>query len=156
MVKRTNPSIIKQQYGISLVEVLASIVIVTIVSSLVYSIVIKSNDHYNNQYDKNMELSDISYKLKLLTKEIRKASDVNYLSPNSMDLVIESATTNFYYDSSAKTLYKDSSVYIHNVEKFVLTPNSTHPNKVAIINIEIINDKLKDSIQTKIIVRSGD
>lgn len=72
---------IKQQYGLTLIEVLAVLVIVSIVAVLLVSILNSSTSNHQKQVTKNRELQDASYALKIITKDFRRA--LNYEENNA-------------------------------------------------------------------------
>ena len=64
---------IKQQQGLTLVEVLAVLVIFSIISVLLMNILGFSTSTYQKQLTKNKELQNTSIVLKLITKDFRKS-----------------------------------------------------------------------------------
>lgn len=72
---------IKQQHGLTLIEVLAVLVIVSIIAVLLVSILSSSTSNHQKQVTKNKELQDASYALKIITKDFRRA--LNYEENNA-------------------------------------------------------------------------
>ncbi|WP_251397635.1 PulJ/GspJ family protein [Ureibacillus chungkukjangi] len=147
-----------KQYGYSLLEVLASIVILAIVSLLLFSIISNGKDQYNRQADKNQELTTISYKLKVFTQEIRKVKEVEYMNNGDsirfMNAENPSAQKIIYdYDQSTKTLNKNNEPFLSNVESFVVTQSGLF---VSDITIKIKHEKLRNPISTTISIRSSE
>ena len=63
----------KHQQGFTLVETLAVVVIISIISVLLFSILSSSTSTHQKQA-KKQNLQDTSYALKLITKDFRKAT----------------------------------------------------------------------------------
>lgn len=72
--------------GITLVELLASIVLASIIMLLVYSVLMTGIKQYNNQFEKNNQQTDISYTLKIITKDIRKTANPIWKSNKEIEL----------------------------------------------------------------------
>lgn len=68
--------ILKKQNGISLVEGLAVIIIISIVGMLLVNIILSGQKEYSDQSIKNQDLKDISYALKVITKELRQNHNI--------------------------------------------------------------------------------
>lgn len=137
--------------GSSLVEVLAIVIILSIVGSILFGVIIQGKEQYEDQSQTNQELSDLSYSLKLFTKDLRKALSVESTSANRMTIKDESGSIDHLeYFPIEKKLIKNGDPYIDNVVEFIFSKNG--------LNVEIINIKLQNEsneISTQIVVRSG-
>ncbi|RHW39492.1 hypothetical protein D1B33_01210 [Lysinibacillus yapensis] len=143
------------QYGITLIEVLATILILGMVVLLLFSVIKNGQEQYGNQMDKNQDLFDISYGLKLFTKDIRKATEVTF-DNNTSTLTLkldENGTkySNFVYVSEAKILKKVGTTILENVTVF--NPTVINSGEVSEITI-VIKAENSDPISTKISLRS--
>lgn len=65
------------QKGFTLVELLATLVILTIISILLFSVINNGKSQFTDQTRTNKELSEVSYALKLMTKDIRQYGNVS-------------------------------------------------------------------------------
>ena len=81
MKKQTN-----NERGITLVELLAAIVLASIVMMLIYSVLMTGTKQYKSQFDKNKQVTEISYTLKMITKDIRKTEKPILISSSEIDL----------------------------------------------------------------------
>ncbi|KGR91244.1 hypothetical protein CD30_07335 [Ureibacillus massiliensis 4400831 = CIP 108448 = CCUG 49529] len=137
--------------GSSLVEVLAIVIILSIVGSILFGVIIQGKEQYEDQSQTNQELFDLSYSLKLFTKDLRKALSVESTSANRMTIKDESGSIDrLEYFPIEKKLIKNGDPYIDNVVEFIFSKNG--------LNVEIINIKLQNEsneISTQIVVRSG-
>ncbi|MDQ0430533.1 prepilin-type N-terminal cleavage/methylation domain-containing protein [Planomicrobium stackebrandtii] len=79
--------LLKQQRGITLVELLAVIVIGGIVMVLILSIFSNGNKTYQNQTARSEQITDMRYIAKVVTKEIRMTDKVSIVNG---DLVLGS------------------------------------------------------------------
>ncbi|WP_299510788.1 prepilin-type N-terminal cleavage/methylation domain-containing protein [uncultured Rummeliibacillus sp.] len=112
--------------GISLVEILAAIVIMSILSILILYLLTKSTTQYNEQLNEANQLNDISYVLKIITKEIRKTT-VDNIQPINNGIKINN--TNYRLDNSTHTIYK----YTGNPDDF------SKNDEVLATNVEIFD-----------------
>ena len=72
--------------GITLIEILASIIILSIVSMFVFNIIVSSQNQQKVQQKEQNNLYDLTYTLKLITKDVRMSTS---------------------YDDTSKTFLKD-------------------------------------------------
>lgn len=105
---------LKNQHGISLVEVLGVIVILSFVGVLLFSIISSGQKQHSNQSEKNRELQDISYALKVITKEIRQNPGTIDVDSSLNKLEINGVS----YERSGKDLMRDSTIFISNIAEF--------------------------------------
>lgn len=131
------------QQGLSLVELIAVIAITSFIAIIIYSVLLSGEKQYNTQSSDNQELSDIAYTLKVLTKEIRKSSDVE-VTGNT--LVISGVT--YAYSPDTKSILKDGVTSFRDIEGFSVSKNED------VITITITGKQNK-TVSTKIVVRSG-
>lgn len=139
-----------KQSGLSLVEVLATIVVIVLISSLVFGVINNSKRIYDDQVDKNQILTDTSYFLKVITKEIRKNPDKVIVNENENILTI----VDTQYKKIEKTIIAESrhskTDLINNIDFFKV---SYENNGNLVIAIKFLDD---ENVQkTSINVRSG-
>lgn len=151
---------LKNQQGVSLVEVLGGIVILSFVGILLLSIISSGQKQYTNQSEKNQELKDISYKLKVLTKDIRKAESVKSNASNSFTVRFEDGEEVIYsytppQDGKPGKLFKST-----DVDDFLTIDNEEgNKDKDDYFKFYVIDDDVKrieiqiQDISTKIVVR---
>ncbi|MFY3792772.1 PilW family protein [Ureibacillus sp. MALMAid1270] len=134
------------QRGLTLMEVLAVIIITVIVGSILFNIIIQGNEQYSNQSQANREISDISYGLKVFTKDIRMATKVEFVNSNSIKSTNPAGSIDHYVYSN-NTLYKNSSVYLENVAKFQISIEDT----TIVVDIKL--KTTHDEVSTQLVVR---
>lgn len=76
----------KNKQGMTLIEVLAATVIISIVAILIFSIIQSSLEQRTKQTNETRDLLDITYALKVVTKDIRRAATT---SANGTTLFLE-------------------------------------------------------------------
>ncbi|TSI10134.1 type II secretion system protein J [Lysinibacillus sp. BW-2-10] len=94
---------LKNQNGITLFEVLATITILAIITPLIFGVLTNGQKEYNNQSGNNRHLSNITYAMNAITKDMRcNPSDVNLISSSILEtLNCDGTTTNLYkFDNS--------------------------------------------------------
>lgn len=143
---------VSNQNGLTFVELMATIIISSIVIILLFNILSGAQKEANRQSNKNVTLMDVSYGFKDLTKKIQTNRDsyVDYTNPLSPILVIRDEE--YTFDKEHYTIIKTvngtiSSNYLTNVEEFDV---QQHGNLITIRLISTL-DKDKEYI-TKIAV----
>ena len=66
---------IKNEKGLTLVEILAVIIIGSIIMLLISNVHLFGQKQYKSQSEKSRHLYDVTYAAKVITKEIRKADE---------------------------------------------------------------------------------
>lgn len=102
----------RKQQGFTLVEVLATITILSLVILLLMGILTNGQNQFTNQNEKNHKLQNISYAFKDITKKIRQ-------HPNEIVVGVNELTINgVHYYQNGTNLMKDSIVIVHNIQEF--------------------------------------
>jgi len=136
----------KQQQGFTLVEVLAVVVIISIISVLLFRILNSSVSTHQKQTTKNRNLQDTSYALKLITKDFRKAQAFD---PDSYTFTASDGTTQAYALSN-NTITRNGEVIATNIEDFELNnKNRDQPNTPVILTIRIQNTSNQEGKEGK-------
>lgn len=94
--------------GISLVEVIATLVILSIVAVFIMGIISSSANTHVKQVSANKQLFDVSYVLKLVTKDARRTTDLThhgdtYTFTSSLD---PSLLFTYTFEKDNKELYR--------------------------------------------------
>lgn len=124
----------KKERGMTLIEVLAVIIILSIISILLFSILNRSNTIYHQQSINNEELNDAAYILKVLTKEIRKNSVVVVISKTELKI----GNSYYVFHKNDKKITKDGKIQFSNIEDFEVT------RKENMLTLKIINRQGKE------------
>lgn len=103
-----------REKGITLVEVLASLSILSIILILASSVHLFGLKQVSTQTKQIQNQSDDRLAIKLITKEIRKASKVEVTTPNV--LTIDGVN----YQLKGTNLQKGSEIFIPNINKFLV------------------------------------
>ena len=141
--------------GITLVELLASIVLAGIVMVLIYSVLMTGTKQYKDQLEKNKQLTDVSYALKIITKDIRKTENPRLISNSEIDL------NGIIYLKNGNTITRNGVIIARSIEKFKVDDGSDDEdvkqdenNVKWSIEIKIINQQ--EIKKTEIYLRKGD
>lgn len=137
------------QKGITLIEVLAALVLVTIVFALVIGIVINSQNNYKRQQSINLNTADMTILLNKMTSEIRKNPDS--ISATSKKLIITPKTgspISYLFDSTSNTLSRNGVAQSKKLTDF----NSAIEEGILTLTIKDSNAKVWE---TKIVLRRG-
>lgn len=137
----------KNEKGITLVELLAAIVLASILMLLVYSVLMTGTEQYKNQLEKNTQLTDISYALKLIIKDIRKTENPQIISNNEINL------NGINYSKTDNTITRNGIVIARSIQQFHVTGNEVKWT----IEIESSDqEEIEKNIKTEIYLRKGD
>lgn len=109
----------QNESGMTLLELLATIIIVTIISVLLLSILINSNNTSNKQMKSSLQLTDASYVLKVITKDARKSTQL-ISSEDKYTLKNEQNTEEYIYkfNREDQVLTRNTEVIATNVLNF--------------------------------------
>lgn len=122
----------KLQHGMTLVEVLAVLVIVSIISVLLFNILGSSTSTHQKQSTKNEELRNASYALKLITKDFRRARNFD---ESTYTFTIDSQS--YVYTISNNTITRNGETVANNIESFSLS----YVNNILTVNLKSQNGK---------------
>ncbi len=81
---------IKSELGMTLIEVLATLVIASIIAIFIFNIIKSSTDQNIQQTEETGNLFDISYALKVITKDIRRSEDVE-IDGSELELILHNS-----------------------------------------------------------------
>lgn len=137
------------QKGITLVELLAAITLLSIVSVLVMSIIIQSQNTYKRNQLTNMTTTEMSLLINTMTRDIRQhpqqvavASNVLTISPPNEDPIV------YRFDSVQDELKRNNQVVISNVHDFTIAIEE------GIMKLELEDSNEKEWTST-IAIRTG-
>lgn len=141
--------------GITLVELLASIVLAGIVMVLIYSVLMTGTKQFKDQLEKNNQLTDVSYALKIITKDIRKTENPRLISNSEIDL------NGIIYLKNGNTITRNGVIIARSIEKFKVDDGSGDEDVKQDENnvkwsIEIKSINQQEIKKTEIYLRKGD
>ena len=141
--------------GITLVELLASIVLAGIVMVLIYSVLMTGTKQFKDQLEKNNQLTDVSYALKIITKDIRKTENPRLISNSEIDL------NGIIYLKNGNTITRNGVIIARSIEKFNVDDGSDDEDVKQDENnvkwsIEIKSINQQEIKKTEIYLRKGD
>ncbi|KGR74032.1 prepilin-type N-terminal cleavage/methylation domain-containing protein [Ureibacillus sinduriensis] len=111
--------LIKTQKGITLIEVLAVLIIISFISILLIGILFNSNKAHKEEVKSNQELSAVSYAFKVVTKDVRKTIYVEYNKANNQ-YIFETNDGDIVYALIDNTLYRNDQKLVSNIDQFNL------------------------------------
>ncbi|MFJ7735048.1 PilW family protein [Lysinibacillus sp. NPDC097287] len=132
------------QNGLTLIEIVAVIAITSVILMIIYGIQLNSKEQYINQTEKNNQLTDISYTLKVITKDIRKSGNAPVINGNTFTIGSEE----YVFDALAKCITRNSTILAQPITDFTFEPITSKKYKISITSTN-------ESINTEIVIRSG-
>ncbi|WP_153721345.1 PilW family protein [Sporosarcina cascadiensis] len=109
---------LRSQVGVTLVELLAVLVILSSVGILVFSLYFTGQKEYEIQEERTTHQQSIQYVFKYITKEIRRKNNFNVNNDNVLLI------GNDKYEKVGNILYKNDEILADNIESFLVTPIS--------------------------------
>jgi prepilin-type N-terminal cleavage/methylation domain-containing protein len=111
-------NVIKGNKGLTLVEVLTTLALLSMVMILASSLHLFGQKQLNSQTADIEEQSDVRLVIKMITKDLRSANteEINLISQHE----IEINSVNYKFISDTGTLTKDGQLIAHNIQKFEL------------------------------------
>ncbi|MGE7092975.1 PilW family protein [Lysinibacillus sp. NPDC048646] len=131
------------QRGLTLMEVLAAVTITSIISVLIYGILFNSKEQYNTQTEKNEQLSDMSYALKVITKDLRKSGTAPEINLNTIKIGEEE----YVFNTSLNSISRNGVELIQHIIDFKIEPITENKYKILIKNT-------RENVDTEIVIRS--
>ena len=120
--------------GMTLVEVLAIVVLLSIVSTIVLYILINVKNQYNSQKDDYDLLTDTTYVFKVVTKDVRKTKKAIDLStPNRFILKSNDGDVEYYINN--KILKRNGVILSTNIDEFTATSYSIYIKSTEVSTI---------------------
>lgn len=158
--------------GLTLVEVLAVLVISTIVLVTLLSILSSSTSTNVKQTKDTQQLFDLSYSLKIITKDVRKSKSFEQMNDDFVftPAITENSTTIIYtFDKATNTIFRDTVPVAKNIACFYITTGNGDPANCSpgddVVPIEIstltkiniyIRSLNKNVVETELFLRKGD
>lgn len=132
------------QKGLTLVELMAVIVIMSIIFILISRIQLTSSEQYTLQTEKNNQLTDLSYTLKVITKDLRKSGKAPEINGNTYTIGSEI----YVFDAATNSLSRNETILAHPITAFTIKSITSQKYKIII-------STPTDRIDTEIVIRSG-
>ena len=141
-------SFIRNEKGLTLVELLAVFAIGAIVLLFLTSIVTIIQQQYNEQSTQSESLFDVTYAAKVVTKDIRKAETVKVANG---DLLLDESIV-YHYNGQTKSIEKNGVPFVSDIKDFVAEKNPDNNDQLKITIVSLSNKK----VETTITIRKGD
>src|SRR5690625_3509125 len=138
---------ILNEKGLTLAELLAALVIGSIIFLLIMSVLLSIQKQYNSQSDKINNLTDITLAAKAITKDLRSAQSVDIISESHME--ISTFIGNIRYEFVDDVLKKNDEDYIFEIREFIVAKSGSK------ISLTIVSEN-KKRIETEIMIREVD
>ena len=136
--------------GLTLIEIMAVLAILSIIGILAANIVISSININSQQSAESKQITDSSYILKLITKDLRSTSSIDY---KSNEYIFKDDTENpiatYTFNPTDKSLMRNSSQIANDIVIFKISDNSTYS-----VRIEFFLHN--ENYETDIAFRKGD
>ncbi len=142
---------LNNERGLTLVEILAVIIIGSIIMLLISNVHLFGQKQYKSQSERSRHLYDVTYAAKVITKEIRKADarGIENIGSNR-DHIKLTDSIEYKFKSTDQTIEnKDGTILVKDIKEFVISKSSSQ------VNLKIIS-VTGEKIETKIVFRKGD
>ena len=132
------------QKGLTLVEMLAVIALLSVTMVFIFSMQLTSNQQYTLQTKQNTEIADLSYTLKMLTKDLRKAGKSPIINDNTYTI----GSAIYTFDASTASITRNATPIAYSITDFTI-------QQVSAIKYKISITSTNEQIDTEIVIRSG-
>ena len=164
---------IQNKKGLTLVEILAVIVILAIVSAILFNLLTSSNKEYKSQVDDTTNLNELSFIMKEITRDFRKTLNGAVIDSNSNTVTFKTNENGqekiiAIYTKTGDTLSKNGLPYQTKIRSFCVqsteepsigtqdcmnnAANKEKTSKGIYVNIENTNGK---RVETTLYSRGG-
>ena len=141
---------LKKEDGITLIELLASITILSVVILLVGSVHLFGQRQYVSQTESNRQANDLRYSLAMISRDVRSASDFDLVA--SHHIVVDEVS----YKKEGSNLLRDGSILSNRVGSFEVLQSEGHADKYVITISSSLNDlDQSETYSTTIYLRRG-
>ncbi|WP_210468765.1 PilW family protein [Sporosarcina sp. 6E9] len=142
--------------GITLVELLAVIVIGSLMLILISNIHIFGHKQSNDQSENSKNLFDVSYAAKMITKEVRKAETVN--AEGDILTLNRGKQNEIVFKKQSTSLVMNGSPIVKEISEFIVHPKGSTVDKKNILLLTIKGKYLEgkrstEEITTEIFIR---
>lgn len=103
--------------GLTVAELLATLVIASIIVLFISGIVMMIQKQYSTQKEEISHLSDVKIALKSITRDIRKADFVEIPDEKTIVIIQDTETITYTLDNE-RNLLKNGSIYLYEVTDF--------------------------------------
>ena len=114
----------KNEKGISLVELLASIVLISILCIATFSIIVSSQTQNKEQSKETKQINDAAYVLKVVTKDIRNTNKITKTA-NDYEFLLHDNSA-IVYKFTSKEISRNGAVIANNISDFKIVENVTN------------------------------
>ena len=135
----------KNEKGLTLIEVIAYIAILSIVLILSFSIMSNSKAEHEEQYNNIQLLTKNSYVMKQITSDIRESIDLESSSNQIIMQKKNSVETIYRYDEDIFTLYRNDQPIANNLKSFLIKAN-TNKKSVSVQLTNLRDEQLNTTI----------
>lgn len=117
--------------GLTLIEIMAIVVILSIIGIFAANIMISSININSQQSAESKQITDSSYILKLITKDLRSTSSIDY---KSNEYIFKDDTENpiatYIFNPTDKSLMRNSSQIANDIVIFNISGNSNYSVRI--------------------------
>ncbi|SOB93912.1 hypothetical protein SAMN05880501_101719 [Ureibacillus xyleni] len=108
--------------GMTLLEVLAVSTLSVLLFGLIFSILMNSINHQNKEMDETTQLTDVTYLLKVVTKDVRNSTK---LETNNQTMRLKSGTDYITYEFTNNTILRNGQPLGADITYFSLSNNGS-------------------------------
>ena len=132
----------KNENGLTLIEVLCTIIILSIISIISFSIISTSLANHHTQKEQINELNKNSYVLKIISNDFRETIEMVENEGNITFKKHDLSTVNYTFDKGI--LYRNNIVLVENLNQFSIKMIDNTSFELAVSNRK--NEKLKTTL----------
>jgi type II secretory pathway component PulJ len=134
----------KNENGLTLIEVLSILVLISIISIISFSIISTSYANHQTQKEQIDELYKNTYVLKIISNDFRETIELVETSGNFIFKKYNSSTVTYTFDSPNNILYRNGIVIAEDLNRFSISMLDSTSFELTISNRK--NEELKTTL----------
>lgn len=136
---------LRNEKGLTLVEMLATISIASMLILMISSTHLFVQNQYNKQTEQIKQLNDMTYVIKLITHDFRRAESENIKVDGNNEHMIVIGENRYEWNKSEEAIKKNDNIVVHQITSFFVREENEEIN----ISIKQANEKEQKFILTR-------
>lgn len=147
---------LKSQRGLTLIEILAALVILSVISVLIISIAINSQKIFTKQQSKNLSIAETTIFFNQVLSDVRKYPESVSKQENQLVIEIGNGKQIVYrFEEEKAQIFRDNQIVLNKVTTFDIDiPPDDSQDKINQLKI-IVSDNTNKLYETTVTLREG-
>ena len=134
----------KNENGLTLIEVLCTLIILSIITIISFSLISISHANHQTQKDHINELNKNTYVLKIISNDFRETIEIEEVGGEVIFLKHDLSNVTYTFDALNNILYRNNIVLVENLNRFSIKKIDNTSFELTISNRK--NEELKTTL----------